>query len=129
MAEQLMTERLQVYRCAICGNIVEVLHGGTGQLWCCGLPMKLLAENSESASTAKHTPVVRRTKAGVTVRVGSTPHPKQEHHVQWIEVIAGRRICRQHLRRGEEPKASFAVDAEGVRARAYCNRHGLWASA
>ena len=29
-----MAEKLQVYKCEICGNIVEVLNGGVGELVC-----------------------------------------------------------------------------------------------
>ena len=70
-----MTERLQVYKCEICGNIVEVLHVGVGTLVCCGQPMALLAENSVDAAKEKHVPVVEKIDGGFKVTVGSVAHP------------------------------------------------------
>lgn len=123
-----MTEKLQVYKCGICGNIVEVLHEGKGELVCCNRPMKLLVENTVDASREKHVPIIERTASGVRVKVGSASHPMEEkHYIEWIEVIAGGKVCRRMLKPGEAPEAEFAVDAGAeVTAREYCNLHGLW---
>jgi len=122
-----MTERRQVYKCGICGNIVEVLHTGIGQLVCCGQPMVLYAENSVDAAQEKHIPVVERTVSSIKVKVGSIPHPMEEkHYIEWIEIVANGRVYRQFLNPGDAPEASFNVIAEKVTARAYCNLHGLW---
>jgi superoxide reductase len=123
-----LTEKLQVYKCGICGNIVEVLHEGKGELVCCNRPMKLLVENTVDASREKHVPVIERTASGVRVKVGSASHPMEEkHYIEWIEVIAGGKVCRRMLKPGEAPEAEFAVDAGAeVTAREYCNLHGLW---
>lgn len=123
-----MAERMQVYKCEICGNIAEMLHGGKGQMVCCGKPMKLLEENTVDASREKHVPVVEKTASGVKVKVGSVEHPMEEkHYIQWIEIIVGDKICRRWLKPGDAPEADFAVDAgEEVAAREYCNLHGLW---
>ncbi len=51
-----MTKRLQIYKCEICGNIVEVLHTGAGELVCCGQPMTLLEEKTEDRMKEKHVP-------------------------------------------------------------------------
>jgi len=123
-----MTEKMQVYKCEPCGNIVEMLHGGKGKLVCCGQPMKLLEENTVDASREKHVPVVERTASGVKVKVGSVEHPMEEkHYIQWIEIIVGDKICRRWLKPKDAPEAEFTVDAgEEVTAREYCNLHGLW---
>ena len=122
-----MTERLQVYKCEICGNIVEVLHAGKGQLVCCGQPMTLLAENTVDAAREKHVPVVEEACCAIKVKVGSVAHPMEEkHYIEWIEVIADGRIYRQFLNPGDAPEATFDVKAEKITARAYCNLHGLW---
>lgn len=124
-----MTERLQVYKCLICGNIVEVLHAGKGELVCCGQPMKLLAENTEDAAQEKHVPVVEKDAGKVVVKVGSAAHPMEEkHYIEWIEVIAGEKICRKFLKPGEVAEAVFDgfEEAKEVSAREYCNLHGLW---
>jgi len=122
-----MTERMQVYRCEICGNIVEVLHVGKGQLVCCGKPMKLMKENTVDASLEKHVPVIEKAEKGVTVRVGSVPHPMEEaHYIEWIELMVDGRVTRQFLKPGEKPQAFFPVEGQNLTAREYCNLHGLW---
>ena len=122
-----MTERLQVYKCEVCGNIVEVLHAGKGELVCCKEPMKLFVENTVDAAKEKHVPVVEKTEEGVKVKVGSVSHPMEEkHYIEWIEVIADGKAYRQFLKPGETPEAVFDIDAEQVTAREYCNLHGLW---
>ena len=122
-----MTEIRQVYKCEVCGNIIEVLHAGKGELVCCGQPMKLLEENVTDAAREKHVPVVERTETGVVVKVGSVPHPmEKEHYIEWIEVAAGDGIHRRFLKPGGAPEATFELRAEKLIARAYCNIHGLW---
>lgn len=122
-----MTTRKQIYKCNECGNIVEVLDVGAGELVCCGEPMQLRAENTVDAAREKHVPVLERVDGGVKVKVGSVTHPMDaKHWIEWIEVIADGRSCRQFLEPGQVPEAVFAVDAEKVSAREYCNLHGLW---
>lgn len=123
-----MTERLQVYKCEVCGNIVEVVGAGAGELVCCGQPMTLQEEKTQDAATEKHVPFIERTNEGVRVRVGrNAAHPMEaEHYIQWIELVADGKAYRQFLEPGDAPEAVFAVTAAGVAAREYCNVHGLW---
>ena len=122
-----MAERLEVYKCEVCGNIVEVLHGGAGELVCCGQPMKLLVENTVDAAKEKHVPVVEKTAGGVKVMVGSVPHPMEDkHHIEWVEIVAGGKVYREFLNPGKPPEAEFNVDADQITAREYCNLHGHW---
>jgi superoxide reductase len=122
-----MTERLQVYKCEVCGNIVEVLHEGAGELVCCGEPMKLLVEGAVDAAREKHVPVIEKTAGGIKVKVGSAPHPMEDKHfIEWIEVIADGKAYRQFLKPGEAPEATFNIDAQQLTAREHCNIHGLW---
>ena len=122
-----MTKKLEVYKCEVCGNIVEVLHTGAGSLVCCGKPMKLQDENVTDAAREKHVPVVEKTDLGFTVRVGTVAHPMEDrHHIEWVELVADGRAYRQFLDPGELPEAVFRVDVERVSVRAYCNLHGLW---
>ena len=107
-----MTKTRQVYRCPICGNVVEVLHSGA-VLSCCGQPMQLMEENATDGAYEKHVPVIEPIEGGYRVKVGSVEHPMMpEHYIEWIE--------------GEKPEAIFMTDATEVTAREYCNLHGLW---
>jgi superoxide reductase len=122
-----MTKRLQIYKCEICGNIVEVLHEGAGELVCCGQPMKLLVENTVDASKEKHVPVIEKAAGGVKVKVGSVAHPMEEkHYIEWIEIIADGSAYRQFLKPGAAPEAVFNIQANKIEAREHCNLHGLW---
>ncbi|WP_448384177.1 desulfoferrodoxin [Desulfosoma sp.] len=122
-----MAERREVYKCDLCGNIVEVLWGGKGELVCCGQPMKLQKEGVVDAAKEKHVPVVEKTADGYKVKVGSVAHPMEEkHYIQWIELVADGISYFRFLNPGEAPEATFCVTAENVYAREYCNLHGLW---
>ncbi|MFO7685636.1 MAG: desulfoferrodoxin [Desulfobacterales bacterium] len=122
-----MAEQLQVYKCEACGNIVEVLHGGEGELVCCGKPMVLMKENTVDAAKEKHVPVIEKVDGGYKVKVGSVAHPMEEkHYIEWVELIADGKAYRQFLKPGQTPEAIFAIDAAAVTAREYCNLHGLW---
>ena len=124
-----MTEQKQIYRCNICGNIVEVLHSGVGTLVCCGQPMELLKEKTEDVGREKHVPVVERMENLVRVKVGSIPHPMEEnHYIEWIEIIANGKVYRKFLNPGDKPEAEFEIKAGKVEAREYCSVHGLWRS-
>lgn len=122
-----MAKRLEVYKCDKCGNIVEVLNGGAGELVCCGEPMQLLEEQTADAATEKHVPVIEKVDGGVKVTVGSVPHPMEEkHYIEWIELLADGKAYRQFLKPGDAPEAVFSVQADSVSAREHCNVHGLW---
>lgn len=124
-----MTKKNEVYKCPLCGNIVEVLHTGAGELVCCGQPMDLMAENTVDAAKEKHVPVISKVANGYKVAVGSVPHPMEEKHwIEWIELIADGKVYRQNLAPGMVPEAVFCVEASAVTAREYCNLHGLWTS-
>ena len=122
-----MAEKLEIYKCEVCGNIVEVLHGGKGELVCCGKPMVLQKENTVDAAKEKHVPVVEKTADSVKVKVGDVAHPMEEkHYIQWVEIIADGKAYRQFLNPGEAPEATFNIQADQVTAREYCSLHGLW---
>ncbi|OAG26842.1 desulfoferrodoxin [Thermodesulfatator autotrophicus] len=122
-----MAQRLEVYKCNVCGNIVTVLHSGQGVLVCCNEPMELLKENTTDASQEKHVPVIEKIEGGYKVKVGSAPHPMDDkHYIEWIELIADSKSYIQFLAPGDAPEAEFKVEASQVAARAYCNLHGLW---
>ena len=122
-----MIEKMQVYKCEVCGNIVEVLHVGGGTLVCCGQPMKLQDEKTADSTTEKHVPVIEKIDGGYKVTVGSTLHPMLDaHYIEWIELIADGKSYKQFLQPNDVPEAVFQIEAKDVKAREYCNIHGLW---
>lgn len=124
-----MTKRNQIYRCNVCGNIVEVLHAGAGQLVCCGENMELLeAKTKEEGLEEKHVPVIEKDGDKIKVKVGEVPHPmEEEHYIEWVELIADGKRCRKFLNPEDKPEVAFPyVGAKELSAREYCNVHGLW---
>ena len=123
-----MASKMEIYKCDLCGNIVEVLHGGDGELVCCGQSMTLQDEKKADTSVEKHVPFIEKVENGFSVRIGqNTAHPMEEKHfIEWIELIADGKAYRQFLKPGDAPEALFCVKAENVSAREYCNVHGLW---
>ncbi len=124
-----MTALTQVYKCKICGNIVEVLHTGAGSLVCCGQQMELLQEKISDVGMEKHVPVIEKTTNGIKIKVGSVPHPMEDkHYIEWIQIFADGKVCRKFLKPGDKPEAEFEIKAEKISAREFCNIHGLWKS-
>jgi superoxide reductase len=125
-----MTKIREIYKCNICGNIVEVLHEGVGELVCCNESMELLEEKTEDSSVEKHVPYIEKTSDGVLVKVGQNQdHPMEEkHYIEWIQVIADGEAYRKFLKPGDKPQATFKISAGNISAREFCNIHGLWKS-
>ena len=122
-----MTRKLQIYKCEVCGNIVEVLHVGKGQLVCCGQPMALMKEQTQEQGKEKHLPIVEKTASGIKVKVGSVPHPMEEnHYIEWVQVITNGEAWRKSLSPGDTPEAEFTLRKKIGTVREYCNIHGLW---
>ena len=124
-----MTKLNEVYKCGVCGNMVEVVHAAGGELVCCGEPMALLRENTVDAAKEKHVPVIEVRGRDVLVKVGSVAHPMaDDHYIEFIELIADGQVCRRQLKPGMAPEATFGNcgGAQQLAAREYCNKHGLW---
>ncbi|MFO7760403.1 MAG: desulfoferrodoxin [Thermodesulfobacteriota bacterium] len=124
-----MAQQLEVYKCNVCGNIVEVLHGGKGDLVCCGQNMQLVEPGTVDAAREKHVPILEKTDNGYKVKIGSVAHPMEEkHYIEWIELIADGKAYREFLKPGQPPEAEFCIQANQVTAKEYCNIHGMWKS-
>jgi superoxide reductase len=127
-----MTKLKQIYKCNVCGNIVEVLHTGQGELVCCGQKMELKDEKTqEGGLEEKHLPIVEKTEEGYKIKVGSKQHPMEEnHYIEWIELwVDGDFYERKFLKPGDLPEADFCLNSqpEKLQAGEFCNVHGLWA--
>ncbi|MBP8718375.1 MAG: desulfoferrodoxin [Candidatus Atribacteria bacterium] len=122
-----MAQKYEIYKCEICGNVIEVLHGGKGELVCCGQPMRLLEEQTAEQAKEKHVPVIEETAEGIRVKVGSVPHPMEEkHYIEWIELITDQGTSKKFLKPGDPPEAEFE-EVQGLqKVREYCNIHNLW---
>ncbi|MFA5878725.1 MAG: desulfoferrodoxin [Candidatus Margulisiibacteriota bacterium] len=123
-----MTQKLEIYKCSICGNIIEVTHASVGELVCCGQPMQLMQENTVDASTEKHIPVIEDALNGMMVKIGAVPHPMEaSHYIEWVEVITDKKVYCEYLELNGSPFCFFPINkSEVVSVRAYCNLHGLW---
>ena len=119
-----------IYKCEICGNIVEVLHKGVGALVCCGEEMKEMEGKTEDSTVEKHVPYIEKTEKGVLVKVGQNQdHPMEEkHYIEWIQIFADSVAYRKFLKPGDKPQAEFEISSTNITAREYCNIHGLWKS-
>jgi superoxide reductase len=117
----------EVYKCEVCGNITKVVHNSGGLLVCCGKPMILQQEKTADQGKEKHVPIVEKSEKGIMVRVGSIPHPMEEkHYLEWVEVRDGENVYIRGFKPGEKPETEFCCADTNVKARAYCNVHGLW---
>jgi superoxide reductase len=124
-----MANMNEVYKCEECGNIVEVVHAGGGEMVCCGKPMKLMTENTVDAAKEKHVPVIKRDGNGYLVKIGAVPHPMEEkHYIEWIELLVDGSSYKKFLKPGMKPEAFFEVTGGSITAREYCNLHGLWSA-
>ena len=130
-----MTKEKQIYKCSVCGNIVEVLHSGVGQLVCCDQEMELMSEKVEDEGTEKHLPVIEELPAnvcqgkdGFKIKIGEVEHPSmQEHYIEWIEInTEDGKSGKKFLKPGDAPIAEFYTRKVITSIRAYCNIHGLW---
>ena len=123
-------KKTDLYKCNICGNIIEVIFSGNGELYCCGQAMeKLVPKYNEDAITEKHVPVISKLENGnIEIRVGEILHPMiNEHYIMFIEAIVGdNELYRKYLYPNEEPKFEFHANINDVSARELCNIHGLW---
>ena len=122
-----MTKLNEVYKCELCGNIVEVVHGAGGTLVCCGKNMNNIVENTVDAAKEKHIPVIEKVEGGVLVKIGEVEHPMMDNHfIEWVEVQTTTKVYKKYFKPGEKPEALFMIDEEIVAVREYCNVHGLW---
>jgi len=127
-----MVKKGSVYKCSRCGVVVESLWDGEESLSCCDSEMKELVANTSDGAKEKHVPVIERQGKLVTVKVGSVAHPMtKEHYILFVELIAGDTIMRHDFKVGDTvAEATFYLEDENVelKAREFCNLHGLWAN-
>ncbi len=130
-----MTQTKQIYKCLVCGNIVEVLHQGVGELVCCNQPMKMITSETKDGDQEKHLPVIEELPAnvcsdkdGFKVKIGETEHPMEEnHYIEWIEInVDNQKSGKRFFKPGDKPETIFETRSKVESVRAYCNVHGLW---
>jgi superoxide reductase len=125
-----MLKRNSIFKCALCGNTIEVLNVGGGTITCCGQDMDFLAETTADTSLEKHVPYIQKTTNGYLVKVGEKQdHPMLDaHYIVWIELNTDQGTYRKFLKPGDKPEAEFLTSETEVvlGAREYCNLHGLW---
>lgn len=121
-----MNER-SFFKCEKCGNIVQMLWDGGGELVCCGQPMEKLIPDTVNASRETHIPVCEKNGNKLKVQVGSKIHPMTpDHWIQWVTVEEPNLTQNYILYPGDEPIVEFDVKSDDYKVYAYCNLHGLW---
>jgi superoxide reductase len=126
-----MTKLNQIWKCEVCGNVIELVHFGADSLVCCGQPMvEQEAKGKDQEGNEKHVPVFKKVDGGAFVKVGDVPHPMEEdHYIEWVELVSDKWNGKVFLKPGEKSEATFFYKGGGeVIARTYCNKHGLWKS-
>jgi len=122
-----MTLKKEIYKCEVCGNVIEIVGEGMGTLVCCGKSITQQKENVVDASKEKHIPVIKITPKETIIEVGSIPHPMEaSHYIMWIEAETEKGNILKFLKPGEKPEMIIPNDVNIKTARAYCNLHGLW---
>ena len=125
--KEIHMKEIKFYLCKECGNLVILLNEGAGQMVCCDEPMVLLEAMTYDENDFEHAPTIERTDHGIRAKVGFIAHPMTEdHYVNWIVAVQGKRYQIQFLDPGEEPEAEFKVNSDPVDVYEFCNRHGLW---
>ena len=114
--------------CKHCGNLIGLIDNKNIPMSCCGEKMTELLPNTVDASNEKHVPEVKVSEGGISVQVGSVPHPMtEEHYIQFIYVETENGGQRKCLKAGDNPNADFCfVNDKPIAVYEYCNLHGLW---
>jgi len=125
--EEKMTEKLQIFKCDICGNVIEITHDGADSLVCCNQDMKLLPEHIASQDNAHYAHFEEIDD--ITKKIHFNHVMNDQHHIEYIEVISNDKkyIKRKFLQENETPELIFRCKCEkGYYARLYCNLDGVW---
>lgn len=120
---------MKYFVCEICGNLVELIEEGGGELVCCGQPMKELKAKTNDEGNEKHLPVISDEGSKIYVKVGSIEHPMtEEHHIEWIAIYYNNKTQKIKLDHNSKPEAIFEIteNYDSIQVYSYCNIHGLW---
>ena len=122
------TEKLQLYKCHICGNMVHVIQPGAGELVCCGEAMELLnIQHDSSEMGEKHAPKIDFRENKKFVQVISHPMA-MEHYIQFIEVYKKDKseLHLKYFQPNDVPEFDISYAGDDIEAIEHCNIHGLW---
>jgi superoxide reductase len=125
-----MTELRELYRCEVCGNLIEIVNEGAPALVCCGQPMVKQEAKTADEGLEKHVPVVEETENGLIVKVGSVEHPMvEDHYIKFIEVLTKDKVFRAELAPGMSPQSGLCPRLKKediIEVREFCTKHGVW---
>lgn len=124
-------DKNKIYKCNICGNVIQVIEGKPVPVVCCGQDMIKLSDKFEGEGSNKHIPILERKEDLVFVKVGAIEHPmNEEHYIQLIQLYDGDNLIGEtRLNYFDKPEACFYVkNVSSLSARALCNLHGNWRS-
>lgn len=121
-----MNEKLKVYKCPICDNIIELIEGDIKHIICCGQKMEEMKVNTSDGPVEKHVPISEQIDNEIIVKVGEITHPMEEdHYIMWVAEVTKNKTIRVKLKPQDNPEVKFPY-IKGATLYAYCNKHGLW---
>ena len=121
-----MTQLMELYKCKVCENVIEIVHQGAGTLVCCDEIMKLLEVKVPPKEDAHYAYIERLDE--LTKKIYFNHPMTPEHHIEFIEVISldNKYIKRKYLKPNDVPELIFECHCtEGFQVRNYCNVHGV----
>ncbi len=123
-----MTKKLQIYKCNTCGNIVEVLISGNGDLVCCGNAMELLEpKNNDDLTTEKHSPKIHNSENKTIIKLENHPM-EDEHYIMFIQAQTEDKnnVFIKYLYPHNKAEMEILENLTINDAISYCNIHGLY---
>lgn len=126
-----MTEKFEIYKCNVCGNLVQVLLNGVGELVCCGEKMELISphnQENDNGMSEKHSPTITTIDEN-TKEIKVENHPMtDEHYIMFVEYWSQdkNKMQMQFFKPEEKATMKTNIKCNNPTAISYCNIHGMY---
>ena len=121
----------ELFRCNICGNVIEIVHEGVESLACCNEDMERLKVNEADSKNYHfaHVETVKKVDDIEYKQITFNHEMTPEHYIEFIEAISndGVHLKRKYLHAGEPAVMTLKCACnQGFFIRLYCSRDGVW---